>query len=184
MTVDPGTGAIASIYDKDLARELVDSQAAHKVNQLVVKWVQTGKQESPIATETRVGQEGPVCVSLVATAAGVGCPQVAQEVVLYEGIKRIDLFNRVLKDSTPLQEVYFAFPFKVDEPKFRFEGSNSVIEPFKDQFPRLEHELLHGAALGQRLQREHRRHVVRGRITPAGVRAAFGLVMSRRPTTA
>ena len=33
----------------------------------------------------------------------------------------------MLKDSTPLVELYFAFPFKMDKPDFRFEGSLSVI---------------------------------------------------------
>jgi len=135
VTLDPKTGAIASVYDKDLSRELVDPQAPDKLNQFVAKWVQTGKQEGPSPATLRAGQNGPVCTSLIAQSSGPGCPQIVQEVVLYDSIKRIDLFNRVLKDSTPLLEVYFAFPFQVEEPKFRFEGSNSVIEPFKDQFP-------------------------------------------------
>jgi len=45
------------------------------------------------------------------------------------------LANRVLKDPTPLLEIYFAFPFKINNADFRFEGSNSVIKPFRDQFP-------------------------------------------------
>jgi alpha-mannosidase len=58
-----------------------------------------------------------------------------QEVTVYDQIKRIDFANRILKDSTPLQEIYFAFPFEVRDPSFRFEGSNSVVRPFQDQFP-------------------------------------------------
>jgi alpha-mannosidase len=54
----------------------------------------------------------------------------------YDKIKRIDFANRILKDSTPLLELYFAFPFKTTgKPDFRFEGSNSVIKPLRDQFP-------------------------------------------------
>jgi len=135
VALDPRTGAIASIYDKELARELVDRQAPDKLNQFVAKWVQTAKQEGPTAAEIRTGKKGPVYASLVARSSGPGCPQIVQEVVLYADLKRIDLFNRVLKDSTPLLEVYFAFPFQVEGPKFRFEGSNSVIEPLRDQFP-------------------------------------------------
>lgn len=135
VTLDPKTGAIASVYDKELSRELVDPQAPDKLNQFVAKWVQTGKQEGPSAASVRVGQTGPVYAGLISTSAGAGCPQIVQEVVLYDAVKRIDLFNRVLKDSTPQLEVYFAFPFQVDKPQFRFEGTNSVIEPFKDQFP-------------------------------------------------
>ncbi len=135
IALDPRTGGIASVYDKELARELVDQQAPDKLNQFVAKWVQTAQQEGPAAAEIHAGQKGPVYASLVVRSSGPGCPQIVQEVVLYADLKRIDLSNRVLKDSTPLLEIYFAFPFKVDEPKFRFEGSNSVIEPLRDQFP-------------------------------------------------
>jgi hypothetical protein len=135
IALDPRTGGVAGVYDKELSRELVDRQAPDKLNQFVAKWVQTAKQEGPTAAEIRIGQKGPVYASLIARSSGPGCPEIVQEVVLYADLKRIDLFNRVLKDSTPLLEVYFAFPFQVEGPKFRFEGSNSVIEPLRDQFP-------------------------------------------------
>jgi len=135
VAFDSRTGAIASVYDKELSRELVDQRAPDKLNQFVAKWVQTAKQEGPGTAEIRLGQKGPVYTSLITRSSGPGCPEIVQEVVLYADLKRIDLFNRVLKDSTPLLEVYFAFPFQVDGPKFRFEGSNSVIEPLRDQFP-------------------------------------------------
>ena len=65
----------------------------------------------------------------------LGCPQRTQEIVLYDAIKRIDFANRLLKDATPLLEVYFAYPFAADKPQFRYEASNSVIEPIRDQLP-------------------------------------------------
>ena len=135
VTLDPQTGAVASVYDKDLARELIDRQAPHQLNQLVAKWVQTGKTAGASAAEIGIGQRGPVCASLIARGSGPGCPQLTQEVILYNDLKRIDLADRVLKDTTPLLEIYFAFPFQVDNPQFRFEGSNSTIEPLRDQFP-------------------------------------------------
>jgi len=135
VTLDPQTGAIESIYDKELSRELVDRDAPHKVNQFIAKWVKTGKQESPKKANIRKGQSGPVYGSLVVSGEGAGCPQLTQEIILYDKVKRIDFANRVLKDSTPLLEMYFAFPFKMDNPDFRFEGSNSVIKPLRDQFP-------------------------------------------------
>ena len=135
VMLDSQTGAIKSIYDKELSRELVDKRAPHKLNQFVAKWVQSGKEESPKKAKIRKGQSGPVYRSLVVSSQGAGCPQITQEIILYDKIKRIDFANRILKDSTPLLEIYFAFPFKMDNPKFRFEGSNSVIEPLRDQFP-------------------------------------------------
>ncbi|MCK4591035.1 MAG: hypothetical protein KAT86_04720, partial [Candidatus Latescibacteria bacterium] len=80
-------------------------------------------------------QSGPIYGSLIVSGESAGCPQLTQEIILYDEIRRIDIANRVLKDSTPLLEIYFAFPFLVVNPNFRFEGSNSVIEPLRDQFP-------------------------------------------------
>jgi alpha-mannosidase len=113
----------------------VDGDAPHKVNQFVMRWIQSGKTEGPRNVAVKKGQIGPVCGSLVIEAQGPGCPQITQEIILYDRLKRIDFANRILKDSTPLQEIYFAFPFRMDKPDFRFEGSNSVIRPFRDQFP-------------------------------------------------
>jgi len=135
VTLDLATGGVASIYDKELLHEIVDQDAADKLNQFVARWVQTGKREGPSGAKISRGQSGPVYGSLVVHGAGPGCPQLIQEITLYDRIKRIDFANRVLKDSTPLLEIYFAFPFKIENPQFRFEGSNSVIEPLRDQFP-------------------------------------------------
>ncbi|MBL7184847.1 MAG: hypothetical protein ISS70_00860 [Phycisphaerae bacterium] len=135
VRIDAGTGGISSIYDKKSKRELVDEGAPHKVNQFVMRWIQSGKIEGPRNVTVRKGQTGPVLWSIIIEAQGPGCPQITQEITLYDQLKRIDFANRILKDSTPLQEIYFAFPFKMDKPDFRFEGSNSVIKPFRDQFP-------------------------------------------------
>ncbi len=136
VKLDPQTGAAESIYDKELSRELVDKQAPYKMNQFVARWVQTGKQEVPKKAKIQKGQDGPVYGSIVVSGRGPGCPQITQEIILYDKIKRIDFANRILKDSTPLLELYFAFPFKTaGKPDFRFEGSNSVIKPLRDQFP-------------------------------------------------
>ncbi len=135
ITLDPQAGTLTSVCDKELSRELVDRDAPHQLNQFIARWVADGRLESPGRATIRKGQSGPVCGSLVASTAGAGCPQVTQEVILYDNIRRIDLANRILKDSTPGLELYFAFPLKIDEPEFRFEGTHSVIKPLRDQFP-------------------------------------------------
>lgn len=135
IELNPETGTVRSIYDKELGIELVDQDAPHQVNQLITRLVKTGDEVSPETAIIRKGQDGPVYASLVVSTSGAGCPQVNQEIRLYEKIKRIDIANRVLKDMTPAMEVYFAFPFRMEDPDFRFEGPLSVIEPMKDQFP-------------------------------------------------
>jgi hypothetical protein len=135
ITLNPQTGTIESIYDKELSREIVDKDAPHKLNQLIVRSAKTGKEEKSSTARIQKGQEGPVYGSLIVSAKNFGCPQITEEIILYDEIKRIDIANRILKDSTPLLEVYFAFPFLMDNPHFQFEGSNSVIKPLEDQFP-------------------------------------------------
>lgn len=135
IRIDPTTGGMDSIFDKQLNREWVDRQAPHRVNQFVMRWIKTGAVQGPVDVQVKKGRLGPVQGSLVITAKGPGCPQITQEVIIHDRIKRIDFANRILKDATPMQEIYFAFPFAVDRPDIRFEGSNSVIKPFRDQFP-------------------------------------------------
>jgi len=155
VTLNPQNGFVESIYDKELKREIVDKNAPHELNQIITRWVKTGDEESPANSEIIKGQNGAVYGSLIVTGDAAGCPQRTQEIVLYEDIKRIDIRNRLLKDSTPSLEIYFAFPFllglsatwvecrrrietsieTIENPNFRFEGSNSVIEPLVDQFP-------------------------------------------------
>jgi alpha-mannosidase len=135
VTVDPVTGAVSGILDKQAGRELVDQEAVHTVNQLVARDTATGRLETAASAEVRVGETGPILGSLVVTTSAFGCPQVTQEIVLYHGIRRVEFRNRILKDSTPCMEVYIAFPFKVENPRFAFESSNAVMKPFENQFP-------------------------------------------------
>jgi alpha-mannosidase len=136
VSLDPETGAVVSIFDKELERELIDSEAPHKLNQLIVRSAQTHEEYPLKAVEISKGMCGPLSGSLVITATVNGCPQVTQEVKLYANIKRIDFATRILKDSTPLQEIFIAFPFKSKEkPRFKYESALTVIEPTVDQFP-------------------------------------------------
>jgi len=135
IMLNPETGAIESIYDKELQREIVDRKAPHKFNQLIARWAKDGKEEYSKKVLIREGKKGPIYGSIIVSGKAIGCPQITQEIILYNEIKRIDLKSRILRDSTPLLEIYFAFPFSVENPQFRFEGANSIIEPLKDQFP-------------------------------------------------
>ena len=135
VTLDSEMGAIKSIYDKELGKEIIDEEAPHKLNQLILRSAKSGKKEKSSTARIQKGQEGPIYGSLIVSGKALGCPQVAEEIILYDKIKRIDIANRILKDSTPFLEIYFAFPFKIERPTFHFEGCNSVIEPLKDQFP-------------------------------------------------
>ena len=136
IAVDPKTGGVRSLFDKQHDRELADAKAAHTINQFVMRWVQTGEvsdaQRRCRSVRDVTGRSVP------ASSSQRKAPAVHRSLKrswFTTKLNRIDFANRILKDSTPLQEVYFAFPFAIDSPDFRFEGSNSVVKPFRDQFP-------------------------------------------------
>lgn len=135
LELDPRTGAIRSLIDKELDRELIDGSSEHLGNQLIIRSSITGEISTSDTAAIERGRAGPVSGSLVVRTCASGYPQITQEIILYDGLKRIDIGNRMLKDSTAHLETYFAFPFDIDEPRFRYEGSLSVIEPLVDQFP-------------------------------------------------
>jgi hypothetical protein len=135
VELDPRSGAITSLYDKALKREWVDVSAPHGFNQLVVRSPVSGDVSVPERSRIRVGDKGPLAASLVVEGEALGVARRTQEITLYAGVQRLDLANRLLKDATPMLELYFAFPFRLDRPRFAFESSNGVIAPITDQVP-------------------------------------------------
>ena len=135
IVLDPDSGAVVSLYDKELEREWVDTHAAHGMNQLVVRSARTGEAVHPTNVRIVPGDKGPLRASLRIESAVRGCPTVVQEIALYEGLKRVTFSARLLKDVTPLLEYYLAFPYCLTAPRFEYEASNTVIRPISDQIP-------------------------------------------------
>lgn len=132
---DADSGALASLVDKELGRELIDQDAAHGFARIIARWSETGQVDEGRVTGVSVSSTGPLYTTLRLTGEVSGCPRWTQEITLYHQAKRIDVGARILRDSTPLLELYIGFPFRVEEPQFRFEGTDSVIEPTVDQLP-------------------------------------------------
>ncbi len=135
LTLDPASGVIASLWDKELGREWVDPDAPHGFNQVVVRSPEDGGISLPLRSQITPGLAGPVCASLIVRGEARDCPQRTQEITLYAGLKRLDLATRLLKDATPLLEWHIAFPFALHAPQFRYEASNAIIAPIRDQLP-------------------------------------------------
>jgi hypothetical protein len=153
VLLDPQSGAVRSIYDKQLKRELVDASSPYRFNQYVYvtggddfpNQLLTFRKWSPIARlETHAAGKGKlvsISKSPVGTVAhlesqGVNTPRISTEIILFDNEKKIELNNRVLKDEVYKKEgIYFAFPFAIRAPQFNYEIQTAVVNPAKDMIP-------------------------------------------------
>jgi hypothetical protein len=63
-------------------------------------------------------------------------PLIETEIFLSSGQKQIEFVNRVRKDKVFTKEgVYFAFPFAMDSPRFRYSTQNGFVDPAQDLLP-------------------------------------------------
>ncbi len=151
VTVDPKTGGLASVYDKELGREIVDPAAPYALNTYVYENPEGGRnavddmkkraafaRAVPDGVTIAAGSSGPVATSLVVKSSAKGAAALEQTIVLYDDVKRIDLVDRLDKIAILDPEaVYFAFPFAVKggAPAVRFEIADADMAPETEQLP-------------------------------------------------
>jgi hypothetical protein len=149
ITVEPKTGAIQSIFDKQLQRELVDEGSPYKFGQYLyvtggdgqtrIVW---SRDEYPLAqltihpaTEGRYlgSQKTPWGSSIRLRSSDVNTPTIDLEVLLFNDRKKIEFRYKVQKQFTTAKEgVYFAFPIAVSSPRFGYSIQQGWIDPAKD----------------------------------------------------
>ncbi len=158
VELDPATGAIRSIYDKQLRHELVDQHSPWRFGQYL--YVSGGDQDPNSILQYRAVSPRPelqihpagngrlVSVertswSWVATleSSAMNTPEIRTEVLLFEHEKKIELVENIDKKPELKKEaVYFAFPFAMTHPEFQYEIQNGVVDPAKDMYPGAGHE--------------------------------------------
>jgi len=147
---EPSTGAVRSIHDKRLGRELVDAQAPYRLNQYlyvsggngtrIVANPQGPEPKLTISTPTsaklrRMRQAGVADMMFVETSAAM-TPTITSLVIVWEDLPRIDFINRLTKTLTYDKEgVYFAFPFAAERPTFRYEVPAGIVCANTDMLP-------------------------------------------------
>ena len=148
LTFASSAGAISSLYDQKLARELLDPSAPYKFNQLV--WVRKDKGESttgtnylPSATAKLSVRSGRVFADITADYedASLGGAKIRQTVRLYAGLRRFDVVNELRHvgafngsyEERYRENIFYAFPLKVDDFTARAEYAGGVVRPHDDQ---------------------------------------------------
>lgn len=158
VELDPSSGAVRSIYDKQLQKELVDQNSAYRFGQYL--YLSGGDKEPNSILQYRLASPKPELqihpaahgrlVSVERTAYGwrarlessaENTPQITSEIRLFENEKKIEFVEDVTKKEVLTKEaVYFAFPFAMSHPQFQYEIQNGVVDPSKDMYPGAGHE--------------------------------------------
>ena len=158
IELDPATGAVRSIFDKQLQRDLVNTQSPYRFGQYL--YVSGGDKQPntllqfPMAApkaELKIDQahDGRL-ISINRTPSGqvarmesrsTNTPTIATEIRLFDHEKKIEFTEDVDKKEVDDKEaVYFAFPFAMEQPQFQYEIQTGVVDPAKDMYAGAGHE--------------------------------------------
>jgi alpha-mannosidase len=158
VELDPASGSIRSIYDKELNKEMVDTQSSWRFGQYL--YVTGGDEEPNSLLQYRTvspkpelhphpAKDGRV-ISIEQTPWGwraelvsstENTPEIHTEIRVYKGEKKIELIEDIDKKPELKKEAaYFAFPFAIKHPQFQYEIQNGVVDPAKDMYPGAGHE--------------------------------------------
>jgi hypothetical protein len=153
VVLDAESGAVKSIFDKELNKELVNTSSPYRFDQYLYvtgadRLPNRAVQYSSVAPVPDFSIHGashgrfvggtPQPFGAVARleSQGINTPKIATEVILFNGQKKIEFVNRVHKTEVYTKEsVYFAFPFALEHPQFRYEIQNGSVDPSRDQIP-------------------------------------------------
>lgn len=150
LRIDKKSGAVNSLFDKNLQIELSDTSCKWQIGQFIYEQLSNRQQieqfklekaerstlenveiksiiDGPIWKSLNIYGESPIC----ADSHGVNL-----EIRLYKKEKKIEfIFNMYKLPVFEPEAVYIAFPFKLTDSKLFFEVQGGIIEPGKDQLP-------------------------------------------------
>jgi hypothetical protein len=153
VDLDPETGSIRSLYDKQLGRELVNSASSWHLGEYL--YVSGGDHEPNSILQYRAVSPKPVLdvhpaehgrlISeertpwgwrVLMESSAYNTPTIRTELRLFNDEKKIELIEDIDKKPELKKEgVYFAFPFAMSHPRFQYEIQNGVVDPAKDMYP-------------------------------------------------
>jgi alpha-mannosidase len=149
IQLDQQSGAVASIYDKQLHRDVVDSGSPYKFGQYL--YVTGGDGDTQMINPFPALPPGELHVhpssagkivavehlswgeSIRLESSDLNTPKIETEILLFNNEKKIQFRYRVHKDYTAAKEaVYFAFPVAVSTPAFTYASQQAWVNPARD----------------------------------------------------
>jgi alpha-mannosidase len=153
VELDSETGGIKTILDKELQKELVNTSSSYRFGQYLYV---TGADQAPnrmidavsawpipkLSVHRGAGgrllsvSHAPHGTVARLESSGINTPLIQTEITLFDGQKKIGLAYHLQKNKVYTKEgVYFAFPFAMERPRFRYEIQNGFVDPSRDQMP-------------------------------------------------
>ncbi len=153
ITLNPATGAIASLFDKELGRELVRQDAPQGFGQYLSHRIESTHtpdwlvSPAPSAARIRV-ERGPVCDIVRVRAKADGVAWLEETFTLWHGEKRVDFALNMDKNPSGRslmdyyantlrgkEAIFACMPFDIPDFKAVYQtGGGGVAEPIRDQF--------------------------------------------------
>jgi alpha-mannosidase len=153
VELDAVSGAVRSIFDKELNKELVDTHHTFRFNQFLYvsgadqlpnRLVQYGTA-SPVPELTPHPSTNGRVVSISKTSFGavailessaLNAPKIQSEVRVFDKQKKIEFIDRIEKTQVYSKEAaYFSFPFSMENPQVRYETQNGFVDVRRDLLP-------------------------------------------------
>lgn len=131
-------GSVSSIFDKALGRELVDTENAYRVNELVYTQDNHKSFITPQAAVFELERDSEHIRVIIRTRIEALSAEVTQTVTLPNYEKRIDIENELrhvramINDRRYYRYLYYAFPFRVENCRRLCHLNGAVAEYARD----------------------------------------------------
>lgn len=151
IVFDPASGTIASLYDKELGREMVDPDSEWKLGAFVYESLNGDRHqmERKVFDNYRRSSlsdvhcpgvtSGDIYQSVRFTGKAEGCDEkfsVQVEVRLYNDVKRVELgYDFIRNPETDPSAIYVAMPWLLENAKLTFDVPGGVVRSGEDQIP-------------------------------------------------
>jgi alpha-mannosidase len=154
LALDHPSGAIASIFDKQLGKELIDQKSPYKFGSYLYV---TGGNDIPNNSLYRFGagltppqltvhpasngnirsiRKAPFGLVVTLDSSAVNTPRIQTEITLYDEEKKIEIRYDLHKERVLTREsAYIAFPFDVTNPSFTYGNQVGWVNPAKNELP-------------------------------------------------
>ena len=135
VSIDPETGAIASLRRKMPDIEFVDRTRGSGLNEyLYIPGRSPGEAQGVRGVRISVKERGPLVASLVVESDAPGCVRLSREIRLTGGLGHLDLLDLLDKQRVREKEsVHVAFPFRVPDGVVRLDLGWAFVRPEVDQ---------------------------------------------------